>query len=332
MNPSERLKQEIYVVRDDQTDRTQMIHNDFIEECARSAHADYLKMMKAAGNRDHPSMVRWADLSEELKESNRNQARSIIEKIDEETTLLSMAQAEHIRYKKEKKDNHYVHAPLKYGIELAQKVAGEKWVELSKNEQKNLSIRLMREDKKNHLLIPWGKLSKADKQKNFDAVEHMVTYLQKKRIAIGFETLESGTKRSIVTASNHHPGRSRSFEKLLIKEFDEQSILKEKLSFRWNTEYASDRNTARKNLDKLNDCLLIGDYEKTIQLFVRKPAADWLNYVFLDASEVDDLMGIIKNSTPECREVVSVAITKELDRLLNFKTLFEHIKNMSQAA
>lgn len=330
--------------------------SDYIEEFAQAAHADYLKKMKNAENGGHPSMVDWNDLPEELKESNRNQARSIIEKMNtpgfhfnESTTLSRMAQAEHIRYVKEKLAKGYTHAYLKYGTELARKASGEKWDALSNIEQKNLAIKLMREKKKNHLLVSWNRLSKADKQKNFDAIEHMVTYVQQKRIALGLELPPDFLKKRAVTGkmllgSGVKPNYLRPpvlsivpflsvpiFGVLPEIEREEQSELKEKLSFGWNTVYATDRKAARKNLDRLCEYLLAGDYDMTIQLFVQQPAADWLNYVFLDSKEVRELIDIIQKTSPECREVVSVAITKEMERLVNYNTLFELIHLMSRA-
>ena len=119
-------------------------------------------------------------------------------------------------------------------------------------------------------------------------------------------------------------------EDLLKEEFGEQAKLRDMLEFRWDTEFATDRKAARMNLEKLRECLLTGDYAGTSQLFIQKPAADWLNYVFLNETEVNDLLVIIKNTTTACKNLVSVAITKEIDRLLIFKALFMLIKKISQ--
>ncbi|MCL2105825.1 MAG: RyR domain-containing protein [Oscillospiraceae bacterium] len=102
------------------------------EQLARAIHADYLAKMRASGNTKHPSVVEWDELSEEFRESNRAQARSIseklnmvgftydagdtpfpsVEKFDEETTLL-LAQSEHIRWMQEKLANGWTYAPVR---------------------------------------------------------------------------------------------------------------------------------------------------------------------------------------------------------------------------
>ena len=165
----------------------------------------------------------------------------------------------------------------------------------------------------------------------------MATYAEKKREAIGFtlppvDPFEQGSIFDVPATMGRMSGSGHitNFEVLLKEELDEQAKLREMLEFRWDTEFATDRKTARKNLDKLCNYLLAGDFAKTSHLLISKPAADWINYVFLYETEVSDLLVIIKKTTTECKKVVSVAITKELDRLLNFKTLFERIKKTSQ--
>ena len=160
----------------------------------------------------------------------------------------------------------------------------------------------------------------------------MATYLEKKREAIGFELppADPFAGGSVFDVSGtmgtmQGSGHITNFDKLLKEEIDEQSKLKEILEFRWDTEYATDRTTAKKNLDKLREYLLAGNCAKTTQHLANKPAAEWLNYVFLNVTEVNDLIGLFKKNSPECREVVTAAIKKELDRLVNFKTLLELI-------
>ena len=164
----------------------------------------------------------------------------------------------------------------------------------------------------------------------------MAMYADKKSEALGLilpapDPFATGTVFDVPLSMGTMTGSGHitNFEKLFKEEIDEQSKLREMLEFKWDAEYAADRKDARKNLDKLNECLLAGDYDKTVQLFAHKPAADWLNYVFLDTTEVSDLMVFIKKTTPECRDVIDVAITKELKRLVNFKMLFELIKKTS---
>ncbi|MDR1102915.1 MAG: hypothetical protein LBL42_04065 [Tannerella sp.] len=92
-------------------------------------------------------------------------------------------------------------------------------------------------------------------------------------------------------------------------------------------EYEPDRRAARKNLARVSGMLLADDVEQLEQLLARKPAADWLNCIFLEEEETDNLVGAMKAASPECRSVITAALTKELERLVNFKTLFERMLN-----
>ena len=114
-----------------QINRAQILEGA-MEQLARAIHADYLAKMRTAGQADHPSAVEWENLSEEFRESNRAQARSISEKLnmagfaydagdtpfpsveefDQQTTLL-LAQSEHIRWMQEKLANGWTYAPVR---------------------------------------------------------------------------------------------------------------------------------------------------------------------------------------------------------------------------
>jgi len=166
----------------------------------------------------------------------------------------------------------------------------------------------------------------------------MATYVEKKREAIGFilpppdpfmqdqDFMVIPNTMRIMAGS----GYITNPEKSLKEEIDEQLKLKRILEFQWDTEYTKDQKAARKNLDKLNEYLLACDSANTTHFLAYKPAADWLNQVFLDETEVNELIGLIKKTSSECRKAVDAAIRKELDRLVNFKTLFELIKETSE--
>jgi len=138
-----------------------------IEQLARQIHEDYLKEMRAAGNMEHPSAFEWEGLSEEFRESNRAQARSISEKLnvvglafdrgesaaptveefDGETVLL-LAENEHIRWMQEKLANGWIYAPNRDN------------------------------EKKHHpLLVPYEQLPPEEQQKDINVVNNIIPLL-----------------------------------------------------------------------------------------------------------------------------------------------------------
>jgi len=175
----------------------EVILNSYIEQLAQAIHEDYLKEMKAAGNATHPSGVEWEDLPEHLRESNRKQARSFAEKLKmrgfdydagdtpfpsvdtfDETTILFLAEKEHIRYVNEKIADKWEYAPLEYGLELARKAAGEKWDNMSEDERESTTIAAMRKEKKNHTLCDWDLLSDKEQKKDIKAIKNIISLLK----------------------------------------------------------------------------------------------------------------------------------------------------------
>jgi len=140
----------------------------YIEQLARQIHNDYLKKMRAAGHTDHPNVVEWDELSEEFRESNRAQARSIEEKLklvglafdagenpypavesfDAQTVGL-LARSEHIRWMQEKLENGWVYAPKRDDVM-----------------------------KYHPCLVPFEHLSQEEKQKDVDVVENIIPLLK----------------------------------------------------------------------------------------------------------------------------------------------------------
>ena len=157
------------------------ILNSYVEKLAVAIHQNYLTEMLAAGNADHPGVVSWEELSEELKESNRNQARDManklqsvgydydcgdtpfpsVERFDGETVVL-LAQKEHDRWWKEKSANGWRYAPLI----------------LENDRSKAETIREMRKEKFSHLLIDWDSLEKEEQDKDINAVENIIPLLE----------------------------------------------------------------------------------------------------------------------------------------------------------
>jgi hypothetical protein len=110
----------------------EVILNSYLEHLAEAIHKDYVLKMVASGAERHSSAVDWADLSEDLREANRAQARNISEKLsvigyaydagdtpfpsvesfDEETTLI-LARHEHNRWVNERVANGWTYAPIR---------------------------------------------------------------------------------------------------------------------------------------------------------------------------------------------------------------------------
>jgi len=139
-----------------------------IDKLARQIHEDYLMEMSAAGNTGHPGVVEWEELSEEFKESNRAQARSIGEKLSsvglafdagessaaaveefDDETILFLAENEHIRWMQEKLANGWVYAPVR------------------DNEKKHHSW-----------LVPYEQLPPEERQKDINVVKNIIPLLK----------------------------------------------------------------------------------------------------------------------------------------------------------
>ncbi|MCL2773000.1 MAG: RyR domain-containing protein [Oscillospiraceae bacterium] len=145
-----------------------VIFDDHIEQLARKIHENYLEKMRAAGDTNHPNVIEWDVLSDEFKESNRAQARGIVDKLRvigltfgaggetlqtveefDDTTILLLAQIEHIRWMNEKLANGWVYDPV-------------------------------RDDgKKLHpCLVAYDNLSPDEQQKDIDAVNNIIPLLK----------------------------------------------------------------------------------------------------------------------------------------------------------
>jgi hypothetical protein len=161
----------------------------------------------------------------------------------------------------------------------------------------------------------------------------MASYEEKKKIALGFtlpapDLFQPGNSDFDISPrpEMRSSGFIENFGKVLEIQIKEQVRYKASLEL-WD-EYEADNKTAGKNLAELNKLLLAGEAVKLESFFTRKPVADWLNYIFHEESELNELIENMKAASLECRAVVVAAIEKELKRLVNFKTLFEEIINL----
>jgi hypothetical protein len=156
----------------------------------------------------------------------------------------------------------------------------------------------------------------------------MATYEEKKKIALGFAIPNEGFRNSSVLdvlkpQIMEYAGGNQFFDKKLGENIEEQKRFKIGL-YVWD-EYDADQKSAKKNFTDLTRFLLAGNANRLEKLFAKSPAAEWLNIIFLDDAELNDLLNKIKKSSPECRNVIATALKKEVTRLVNFKTFFEQI-------
>jgi hypothetical protein len=156
----------------------------------------------------------------------------------------------------------------------------------------------------------------------------MATYEEKKKIAVGFAIPNEGFRNSSVfdvlkPQIMEYTGGNQFFDKRLEENIEEQKRFKIGL-YVWD-EYDADQKSAKKNFTDLTRFLLAGDPKQLEKLFTKNPAAEWLNIIFLEDVELNDLLNKIKKSSPECQKIINTAIKKELTRLVNFKAFFEQI-------
>ena len=134
-----------------------------IEKLAFAIHADYRQKNPGTAN-DIP----WDELTEDIKESNRDQARDIgtklklagcacdsgetpfpsIEQFDDET-FLYLSKKEHQRWMDDKKKNGWTYAPVRDNV-----------------------------NKYHPMLVAWDELPEAEKQKDMDTVANIIPLLK----------------------------------------------------------------------------------------------------------------------------------------------------------
>lgn len=140
----------------DQTCTIETLMNGLIESMAQGSHEDYIRKEKEKGEtpQTNPSMVTWQKLSEDLKESNRQQADHIVKKvrtigyeiesmIDWDTPLFEfspeeverLAVMEHDRWKREREEAGWLHADGLKDLDKRKSPALVSWGELKKEDQ-----------------------------------------------------------------------------------------------------------------------------------------------------------------------------------------------------
>ena len=145
-----------------------VILNSYVEQLARAIHADFVRERIAEGDAGHINAVSWEALPDDIKESNRDVARSYsvelnkvgyaydagdtpfpsIEEFDDATALL-LAQNQHMRYVNERT------------------AAG--WTYGKKRDNKK---------KTNPTLVDWDRLPPDEQKKDYDIVNNIIPLLK----------------------------------------------------------------------------------------------------------------------------------------------------------
>lgn len=159
----------------------------------------------------------------------------------------------------------------------------------------------------------------------------MATYLEKKRQATGLELMPDPSSEDSLFDVIPNPlgqmtgsGFETNWEISLKADTEEQNDLKISV-MRWDEEYDADQKAAHKNLAKLNGYLLANKDDEIRKLLQKQPVAEWLNIIFLDETEINDLTNSLIKASPGCRSAVANAVKEGLDSLVNFKTRLESI-------
>jgi hypothetical protein len=144
----------------------EVILNSYLEQLAQAIHADFCKKENERGHAA-PYNIPWEELPDDIKDANRAQAASFAEKLNyigysydsgdtpftsveafDDSTILLLAQTEHIRWMNERIASKWVYGPERDDV------------------------------KKIHpLLVPWEKLPKEEQQKDIDVAKNIIPLL-----------------------------------------------------------------------------------------------------------------------------------------------------------
>jgi hypothetical protein len=143
------------------------------EIMARAIHEVYLRneMEKGFTSKVNPALVPWKDLSENLKESNRNQAEHIrfkLEAIGCDIAITNEWDAQPIVFSSEE-------------IELMAEMEHERFVEERIREGWKVGARKNLDKKTNPSLVPWKLLPEEEKEKDRNLVQGISLLLAKAR-------------------------------------------------------------------------------------------------------------------------------------------------------
>ena len=116
----------------------------------------------------------------------------------------------------------------------------------------------------------------------------------------------------------------RGFEPL------EAQIMQKSALKLYDDEYETDRKAAEDRLETLKTALADSDLSALKSCLNEVHPEEWLSLIFLDGKKLkEELVPLIKQSSPECRSAFSAAMDKALKRLVDFKDLIETLGKVS---
>ena len=116
------------------------------------------------------------------------------------------------------------------------------------------------------------------------------------------------------------------FERSLESDLPEQEKLAAfKKSLAFFDEYAVDQNDAKERAKTLMHLIELNDKTGLQKALSQFPAAEWLSWIFLEDSLTNELIKTIGKSDQDTKYVLHTAITREENRLVQFKQLMQKI-------
>ena len=104
----------------------------------------------------------------------------------------------------------------------------------------------------------------------------------------------------------------------------EEQIMQKTALKLYDDEYEADRKAAEDRLETLKTALADSDLSALKSCMNEVHPEEWLSLIFLDGEKLkEELVPLIKRTSPECRSAFSAAIDKALKRLVDFKDLLE---------
>ena len=92
-------------------------------------------------------------------------------------------------------------------------------------------------------------------------------------------------------------------------------------------EYAADKEHAKECVEVLEKYLENSDAGALKDMLSTDPPEMWLSLIFLNGDKLrEELVPAIRGSSPECREFLATALDGALGRMVDFKDLFEALK------
>ena len=150
-----------------------------------------------------------------------------------------------------------------------------------------------------------------------------VKYLSAKKAALG---LEEGTKLPPTKAYEEIEigQRAMSGAELFSKTFDTPpEIIVRRSVLSLFEEYDEDYERVHVLLKNISALLADNKTEQVAVFLQNNPAIEWLNCIFLENEDIDEFAVTLEKSSHETRCILLKAVKTDLERLVNFKGLFE---------